>query len=444
MGSITRRTLVRGVPTVAALASLTAPGAARAARGIMGAAGSAAAGDETYWATIQAQYDINRAVVPLENGNWGVMSRPVQQAYAENLQRVNFDNTFYARRSYGADLSAVGERLAGVLGVSPDEIAFTRNATEALQALIGGYNRLSPGDAVLYADLDYDAMQTAMRWLAERRGVEVVRIALPEPAGHDSLIEAYAAALDANPRIRMMLLTHLSHRTGLVLPVAEIVDMARSRGVDAIVDAAHAWGQMDYALPSLGADFVGLNLHKWMGAPLGVGALYIRRDRLPHIDPFMGEESPSPGSASARVHTGTANFAAFLTVPAALDFQAGVGAGRKAARLAYLRSLWVEPLRGHPGIEILTPSDPSLSAGITAFRLAGQTGPEQNRAAAEQLLQRFGIYTVHRVGAASGACVRVTPALFNTFEDMIRLRDALRIMADEGAGILGSVKGQDR
>ena len=170
MGSITRRTLVSGAPSVAALASLTAPGAARAAQGIMGAAGSTAAGDETYWATIQAQYDISRAVVPLENGNWGVMSRPVQQAYAENLQRVNFDNTFYARRSYGADLSAVGERLAGVLGVSPDEIAFTRNATEALQALIGGYNRLSPGDAVPYAYLDYDAHQHAIPWLAARRG----------------------------------------------------------------------------------------------------------------------------------------------------------------------------------------------------------------------------------------------------------------------------------
>lgn len=431
MGSITRRTLVRGVPTVAALASLTAPGAARAARGIMGAAGSAAAGDETYWATIQAQYDINRAVVPLENGNWGVMARPVQLAYAENLQRVNYDNTFYARRSYGADLAAVGQRLADMLGVSPDEIAFTRNATEALQALIGGYNRLSPGDAVLYADLDYDAMQTAMRWLAERRGVEVVRIALPEPASREGLTEAYAAALDANPRIRMMLLTHLSHRTGLVLPVAEIVDMARARGVDAIVDVAHAWGQMDYALPSLGADFVGLNLHKWMGAPLGVGALYIRRERLGDIDPFMGEDSPAPGSASARVHTGTANFAAFLTVPAALDFQGRIGAGRKAARLAYLRNLWVEPLRDHPGIEILTPADPSLSAGITSFRLAGQTTVEQNRAAAEQLLDRFGVYTVHRAGVASGACVRVTPALFNTVEDMVRLRDALRTMADE-------------
>lgn len=430
MGSMTRRALVAGVPSVA-LAGLASPGSSRAVQGIMSGTSGAAARDEPFWTTIQAQYDINREIVPLENGYWGVMARPVQQAYAENLQRVNFDNTFYARRSYDADLSAIGLRLAEVLGVSPDEIAFTRNATEALQALIGGYNRLTPGDAVLYADLDYDAMQTAMRWLAERRGVEVVRIALPEPASHEQLIEAYSAALDANPRIKMMLLTHLGHRTGLVLPVAEIVAMARARGVDAIVDVAHAWGQMDYALPSIGADFVGLNLHKWMGAPLGVGALYIRRERLGDIDPFMGEESPSPGSTSARVHTGTTNFAAVLTVPAALDFHAEIGAGRKAARLSYLRSLWVEPLRNHPGIEILTPPDPSLSAGMTAFRLAGQTSLEQNRAAAEQLLDRFGIYTIHRSGLASGACVRVTPALFNTVDDMMRLGEALGIMADQ-------------
>lgn len=430
MSPMTRRSVLAGAPATT-LAGLPWPGSGPALADV--AAGLAQAHDETFWASVQAQYDVSRAVVPLENGNWGVMARPVQQAYAENLQKVNFENTVYARRHYSADLAAVGQRLAELLGVSTDEIAFTRNATEALQALIGGYNRLSPGDAVLYADLDYDAMQTAMRWLAERRGVEVIRLSLPEPASRAGLISAYATALDANPRIRMMLLTHLGHRTGLVLPVAEIVAMARSRGVDAIVDAAHAWGQMDYDLPSLGADFVGLNLHKWMGAPLGVGALYIRRERIGDIDPFMGEDSPGPDAVSARVHSGTTNFAAFLTVPAALDFQARIGAGRKAARLAYLRSLWVEPLRGHPGIEILTPPDPTLSAGITAFRLTGETTVEQNRDTAEQLLARFGIYTVHRAGLASGACVRVTPALFNTVEDMLRLRDALTIMADARA-----------
>src|SRR5205823_11391650 len=139
--------------------------------------------------------------------------------------------------------------LAAAMGVGVDEIAFTRNATEAMKALILQDNGLKPGDAVLYADLDYDSMQTSMQSLAARRDVRVIKIGLPEPATRQSLIEAYRSAFDANPAIKLVLLTHLSHRTGLVLPIAEIVTVARSRGIDAVVDAAHSVGQLDFRLP---------------------------------------------------------------------------------------------------------------------------------------------------------------------------------------------------
>src|SRR4029079_16615720 len=126
--------------------------------------------------------------------------------------------------------------------------------------LILQYNRLKPGDAVLYADLDYDSMQASMESLARLRGVRVIQIALHEPATRQSLIDTYRAAFDTHPAIRMVLLTHLSHRTGLVLPIAEIVGMARERGIDALVDAAHSVGQLDFHLPDLKADFIGMNL----------------------------------------------------------------------------------------------------------------------------------------------------------------------------------------
>ncbi|MFX7800673.1 aminotransferase class V-fold PLP-dependent enzyme, partial [Acinetobacter baumannii] len=87
----------------------------------------------------------------------------------------------------------------------------------------------------------------------------------------------------------LLLLTHVSHRTGLVMPVAEIVRMAKARGIDCIVDAAHSWGQLDIKVGDLEADFVGFNLHKWIGAPLGIGFLYIKKDRLDSIDRDMGD-----------------------------------------------------------------------------------------------------------------------------------------------------------
>ncbi|MFA6115649.1 MAG: aminotransferase class V-fold PLP-dependent enzyme [Sphingomonas sp.] len=382
--------------------------------------------DEAYWAGIAGQYDVTRAVAQLEHGNWGMMARPVLATYRAMVEHLNRDTSFYARRDMVGDLLVVQKRLAEALGVGTDEIAFTRNATEAMKTLIGGYNRLRAGDAILYADLDYDSMQSCCETLVARRGVKVIRIALPEPATHQSLIDAYAAAFDRNPAIRMVLLTHVSHRTGLVLPVREIAALARSRGADAIVDAAHGIGQLDIALPDLGADFVGLNLHKWMGAPLGVGALYIRRGRLVDVDRDLAVGANEPDDIHARIHTGTVDYAAQLTVPAALDFQQAIGGANRERRLRALRDSWVAPLREDKRIEILTPEDPRLHCGITSFRLRGRTSHDENVALAKRLLDRHRIFTVHRDGVATGSCIRVTPSLASRSDDPDRLAAALR------------------
>ncbi len=389
-------------------------------------AGSARPDDERYWAGVAAQYDVTRDVIQLENGNWGMMALPVLARYEAAVRRVNRENSYYARRGMTPDLIAVRDRVAAKMGVAPQEIAFTRNATEALKGLIGGYNRLRPGDAVLHADLDYDSMQACFDTLQRSRGVDVVRIALPEPATYQGLIDAYEAALKANPKIRLILLTHLSHRTGLVIPVRDIVAMARARGVDAIVDAAHSWGQLDFRPADLDADFIGFNLHKWWGAPLGVGVVYIRQAKLDLIDPDSANNPPFAASAYSRVHTGTVDFAAQLTVPAALDFQDAIGDTARAARLRYLRGLWAEALRGTKGLEILTPPDPRLHGGITSFRLTGRASVPDNMAVAKALLDEHRIFTVHRDGPARGACVRVTPALFNSATDIAALEKAIR------------------
>jgi isopenicillin-N epimerase len=388
----------------------------------------AAATADDDWERIAREYDVTREVVQLEHGNWGMMARPVLAAYRAKVERVNRDTSYYARRAMVGDLEAVRAVLASAMGVAVDEITFTRNATEAMKALILQYNRLKPGDAVLYADLDYDSMQTSMESLARLRGVRVIKIALPEPATRQSLVDAYRAAFDANPAIKMTLLTHVSHRTGLVLPVAEIATMARERGIDALVDAAHAVGQLDFRLPDLKADFVGINLHKWIGAPLGVGALYIRRERIGTIDPDPAESAQST-DIRTRVHTGTPDYAAQLTVPTALAFQAGIGGARREARLRALRDRWVHALRDLPQVQIMTPDDPKLYGAITSFRLRGRTSHDDNVALAKALLDQHRIFTVHRDGVASGSCVRVTPALATRMSDVDALAAAIRLLA---------------
>lgn len=387
------------------------------------------AADDDRWAGIAAQYDITRKTVQLEHGNWGMMAKPVLAAYRGHVERVNRDTSFYARREMPGEIEAIRARVAAAMGVATRELAFTRNATEAMRALILGYNKLRPGDAVLHADLDYDSMQACMESLHARRGVEVVKIALPLPATHQALIDAYARAFIQHPNLKMVLLTQVSHRTGLVLPVAEIAAMAKLHDIDVIVDAAHGVGQIDYKLPDLEADFIAINLHKWIGAPLGVGAIVIRGDRLADIDVDPSEPGAKPDDIRSRVHTGTVDYAAQLAVPAALDFQESIGLAAKQARLRALRDRWVRPARELPNLEVLTPDDPRCYGAITAFRLRGQTSHDANVALARRLLDAHGIFTVHRDGLASGSCVRVTPALATTMEEVDRFVAALRKIA---------------
>lgn len=386
--------------------------------------------DEAYWRGIAGLYDLPSGVIQLENGNWGMMARPVAQAYERRTGMVNTATSLYARGQAGPDILAVRQRVAAMLGVQPDEIAFTRGATESLLTLIGGYNRLRPGDEILFADLDYDSMQAGFRWLQGKRGVGLVTFAIPEPATHQGLIDAYARMLDAHPKIRLMLLTHVGHRTGLVMPVQAIMALAKARGVDVILDSAHAWGQLDFDLGALGADFAGLTCQKWIGSPMGVGLVYIRKDRLDAIDPAIGAEEG--GGILSRVHTGTANIAAFLALADALDFHEAIGIRAKEARLRHLRDRWAEHFRDDARIEILTPSDPRLTCALTSFRLPGRTSAADNKALAARLFDRFGIFTVHREGVANGACVRVTPGLFTGTDEIDRLVAALEVLVRGG------------
>lgn len=389
------------------------------------------AGDETYWGRVAARYRVTPEYTNMEAGYFGVMAAPVLAEFHRQIDRVNYQSSYYARRVWDDEFEAARDRVARFLGAAPEEIVLTRGATEALQRLIVQYNKLRPGDEVMYADLDYGAMQYAMNALADLKGVTVVRIDLPEPATADAVLRTYEEALDAHPKARLLLLTDLNNKTGLIIPVREITAAARARGVDTIVDAAHSFGQYELTIDDLGADFVGLNLHKWLGAPLGAGAMYIKQGRLPDIDRMLGDDGPLDRIES-RMHTGTTNFATFLTVPTALDFHDSIGSAYKAARVRYLRDRWVSAVRGTPGVDILTPDDAGSVAAITSFRLHGRTGKEENQAIVQELFDRYQLFTVWRTGVAHGDCVRVTPALYNSSSDADRLAAALKEMAARG------------
>ncbi|MDG3440746.1 aminotransferase class V-fold PLP-dependent enzyme [Nitrospirillum amazonense] len=387
-----------------------------------------AADDEAGWAAVAAAYParLQTGVINLEYGAFGQMPLAIQAAYERYTAKVNQEGATFVRRDFVGYYQTLRQRIAAMVHADAGEIVITRNATESLQAVIGGYARLKPGDAVLMSDHDYDSARMAASWLERRRGVTVISIDLPHPPTYQTLIDAYDQALAAHPTVRLMLLTHLSHRDGLRQPVREIVAMARRRGVDVVVDSAQAWGQGPVDVHGDGVDFAVFNLHKWIGAPLGVGALYIRKDRIADIEPFMGEEPSERDPILGRVHTGMANFAAQMAAIDALDFHQALGTPIIGARLRHLRDLWALPARNLPKIEVLTPDDPRLCAGMTSFRVKGQTTPAANTALAAHLLEKHGLFTVVRTGLAGGACLRVTPGFSTTPADMARLVEALK------------------
>jgi selenocysteine lyase/cysteine desulfurase len=388
--------------------------------------------DEAYWLQVAARYRITPRTTNMEAGYFGMMALPVLEAYHRHIDRMNSESSYFARREYPALMRVARERVATFVGAKPSELAFSRGATEALQALIGQYNRVQPGDTVMYADLDYNAMQWAMNALAARCRATVATLNIPEPASHDTILAAYTAALDANPRTKLLLLTHCNNKTGLLLPVGDIVKLAKARGVDVVVDAAHSFGQVPLTMAEMGADFVGLNLHKWIGAPVGAGALYIREGRLDAIDRAHADESAPRDRIESRIHTGTTHFATVMTIPDALDFQLSIGIPQKAARLRYLRDRWVHAVADVRGVTILTPEDAALTGAITGFRLHQRGSSDANRALATTLHDEFGLFTFQRTGLANGDCVRVTPTLYNTPADADALAAAIRTIAARG------------
>ena len=380
--------------------------------------------DESFWRTFADRYDVQPGPINLENGYFGRMSRTVVEEYQRNIELINRSNSVYVRQRFEAsDGLKILARVAGLIGVPADAVALTRNASDGLQSLIRNYNRLQPGDQVLVCDLEYDTVKGAMRWLARHRGVEVIEIEHRHPASFDSLLTTYREAFVRYPRLKLMALTHVTHRTGLVMPVKAIAAAAREHGVDVILDGAHALGQLAFDLKELGIAFAAYNLHKWIGAPLTLGFLYIAPERLGDIDPDMGEMHFPITDIRARTPYSTPNIPALLTLPLVLEEHWAMGgAAAKGARLNYLRNLWVRAARELPGIEVLTPDDPRLCCGIASMRF---TAHNDQQSMVERLLNDYNLFTVVRSGAACGPCIRITPGLTTTAADMAQLITAL-------------------
>jgi len=375
--------------------------------------------DESYWSAIRGQYTRSPDFINLENGFFGMPADPVRAALRRYQDEVDRENAFFLRTRWPARLARVKALLANFTGVNPDELLITRSAVESLNILLQGYP-FAAGDTILMARHDYDSSHDIVRMVAERKGLTVVQVDVP----HDLEDEGAVAALYAEaitPRTRVLLLTHIVHRTGRIMPVARLSALARGRGIDVIVDGAHALAQLDYTIPQLGAPFAAFNLHKWVGAPLGTGLLYIARERIADIAPLYGDVTFARTDINRLGHVGTVPPAPIMAVEDALAFHAAIGARNKEARLRWLARRWMEQVADVPGVRLYTPRNPRLHCALGAFGIDGVPAADVVR----RLMDEHRIFTVVRK-FGDGECVRVTPHLYTGPEELDALAAAIR------------------
>ena len=388
-----------------------------------------AARDDAWWRQAAAFYPAPPdTVINLEHGYFGAMAAPVQAAFEQAVRYTNEQLSPFVRGEFTrTHVDILRQRVAALIHAEPHEILLTRSGTESMQVLITQYHGLAPGDTVLWSNLDYPAMRTAMRWLAQRRGVTSTQVSLRLPVSDDEIIARYAQAMRQAVKPKLLLLSQVTPANGQQLPVRELMALAREHGVDVLLDSAHALGQVEVDVQAMGVDFAGFNLHKWLGAPAGLGVVYIRASQLHKIEPHCGDEDYPLDDIRSRLHMGMPPIGAILAAPAAFDFHARLGGTpAKNERLAWLRHYWVSRAAPLPGVRILSPLDAERGTALVAFAVDGMEARDLQQA----LLQRFGVFTVQR-NIGDTDIVRATVAITTTTAELDRLVAALTVLSRE-------------
>jgi selenocysteine lyase/cysteine desulfurase len=308
-------------------------------------------------------------------------------------------------------IESVRRGLAAEFGCDPEEMAITRNASESLETCILGID-LQKGDEVLTTNQDYPRMLTTWRQRERREGIVLKTISFPVPAPSlADLLDRFARAI--TPRTRVIMLCHITNLTGQIFPVKEVCRMGRERGLEVIVDGAHAFAHFPFTRDELGCDYYGTSLHKWLFAPHGTGFLYVRRSKIPRLWPLMAAPPEMDANIRKFEEIGTHPAGNHNAIAEALAFQEGMGLPRKVARLRYLRDRWMRRLAGQKGVRIFTSFDPAMSGAIGNV---GLEGVEPAKLAAHLWDRRRIIVTPIVHEEFSG--IRVTPNVYTTLGEV--------------------------
>jgi selenocysteine lyase/cysteine desulfurase len=367
--------------------------------------------DERFWAPVQQAFTVDRSIINLNNAGVSPSPALVQEAMKRHLDYSNEAPVQTMWRVLEPQRETVRAGLARMFGCDAEEIAITRNATEALQILQMGLD-LKPGDEVVISTSDYPHMITTWRQRERRDGIVLRQVQLPIPLDDPAEVaRRYEAAV--TPRTKLLHVSHMTFVTGEVLPVRDVVRMGRARGIPTIVDGAHAFAHFPFVRDDLECDFYAASLHKWLFAPHGTGMLYVRREGIPDVWPLQASDEEKRADIRKFEDVGTHPAANALAVAEALTFTNAIGIANKAARLAYLRDRWAHALASHPRVRLHTSLARGRSYAIAMMQIYGiDAGAVYNE-----------LWTKHRIITsptkwAGIEGIRVTPNVYTTLDEI--------------------------
>ena len=388
--------------------------------------GSGAPDDESYWGEIQRAFDTDRTMTNLNNG--GVCPTPTHVLEAM-IRDLRFSNELPVNHMWSVlepRIESVRRDLAQDFGCDPEEMAITRNASESNETMIFGLD-LKKGDEVILTNQNYGRMITSWDQRVRREGIVVKPISFKvPPPSPQYLVEQFRAAI--TPRTRVIEVTHITNLTGQIMPIKEIVEMARPLGIEVFVDGAHAYAHFPFTKDQLGCDYYGTSLHKWLLAPVGTGFLYVKKNKQRGLWPLMAAPKEMDENIRKYEEIGTHPAANHNAISVALAFHRSIGAERKIARLRYLRDRWAKRLLAESDrIWIPTQLDTPYSGAIALVSVAGL---DPNKLFA-WLLDRHRIQTVAIVHPEFSG-LRITPNVFTTVDEADRFADKILLAIRKG------------
>ncbi len=406
--------------------ALILPGAAALAREKVGAlprggAPGETAGNEDFWTSIRLAFDVDRSIVNLNSGGWSNPPRVVEEVFQRRRSFAATARYHYSMHVMNKQREVVRRKVARLARTDPGQVALVRNTTEAMCLAFYGTG-LKRGDQVLLSSLEYPGMVQALRQLSARRGVELARFQVPlPPSDPGEIVDSFRRSLGR--RTRMVLVSHMTFPNGQIMPVKEICRIARERGILSVVDGAHSFAHVGPPPGEIGCDYYGTSFYKWLCAPIGVGMLWMRKERIPSTWPLFYAEEPRGGDIRKFEHYGSHSIPAILGAAEAVSFHEAIGGERKRARLHFLKKYWTDRVSGIPGLKLVSNPDPSQTCAMASFTIRGYKGSE---------IYSY-LWSKHRVVVTpigpefSGFDgIRVSPNVYNTTAELDYFLEALR------------------